>query len=101
MTAVAVREWVNLHKPVMEANRDFVGRIDLLVDPDFHVIEKHAQLYWDLPMVDSDVPWAGSKATRPPPHVAEHVFVQVLNEFLDKYVEPSSPRRPFLAGGDI
>ena len=43
VTAVAVRERVNLHQPVMEAHRDLVGRIGLVFDPRFGVVEQLAQ----------------------------------------------------------
>jgi hypothetical protein len=42
VAAIAVRERVDLHQPVMEAHRDFVGRIGPIFDPRFGVVERLA-----------------------------------------------------------
>ena len=39
MTSIAVRKGVNLHEPVMETYRDFVGRIGSVFDPFLRVAE--------------------------------------------------------------
>src|SRR5580658_1730617 len=48
VTAVAIREGVNLHEPVMEAHRDLVGRICLVLDPCLGVVKELAQGHGNL-----------------------------------------------------
>src|ERR1022692_896039 len=49
--AIAVRERVNLHQPVMEAQRDFIGWIRFVFDPCLGVVKQLAQHYWNLPVI--------------------------------------------------
>ena len=65
VAAVAVRERVNLHQPVMETHRDLIGRIGFVFDPCFGVVEQLAQGYWNLPVVDPDITLAGSELAGP------------------------------------
>lgn len=71
MPAIAVRERVDLRKPVMQANCDFIGRIGFRIDPCPGVIEQHAQRRLNFPIVDAEIALAGPKAPGPPPYVTE------------------------------
>ena len=43
VAAVAIREGMNLHEPVMEAHRDLVGRTCLVIDPRLGVVKQLAR----------------------------------------------------------
>src|ERR1035438_7339149 len=97
---VAIRKWVNLHQPVMEAQRDFIGWIRVVFDPCFGVVEQLAQRYWNLQVIDSDVTLAGPEFSGPAPYVAEHLPVQVFDEFLAQQIAAAT-ERPFLGARDV
>jgi hypothetical protein len=55
MSAVAIREDMDLHQSVMEASSDFVDRKSLVVDPILRVSEELSGLSRDLRPVDADI----------------------------------------------
>src|SRR5947208_8987189 len=100
MTAIAVREHVNEDKPVMKSHGDFVGWIGSEFDPGSAVVEQSAQLHRYQPVVNPDIPLTGPELACPPPHVAQHLPMQVLDESFAQQIAPPAERPP-LRTGDI
>ena len=100
MAAVAIRKRVDLREAVMEADRDLVGRISLCLDPCLGIIDEHAELGGNLPMVEADVDLMRSEPPGPPPHVTEHVPAQASDVAFRQPVAPP-PQCPFLAACDV
>lgn len=91
---------MNLSETVVESDSDFIDRIDFLFDPDLHVIEEHAHLLWDPPVIDPDISLASAISSGPPPDVAEHLAMEVLDKCL-REDEPAPPQRPLLTTRNI
>lgn len=100
MVTVAVRKRVYVHQAVMKTHRDLVGRVHLVINPRFHVVEKLAQRHRDLVVRDPDVAFADPEVTRPSPHVAEHAAMEVLDEFLAQQIA-AARERPVLRAGNV
>ena len=77
VAAVAVGKWVDRHEAVMEPDREFVGRVRLVLHPGDGVADEHPHRRRDLPRVDSDVGLATAVPAGPLPDLAEHVPMQV------------------------
>src|SRR5579863_6908129 len=95
VAAVTIREGMNLHQPVMEANRDLVGRICLVLDPRLGVVKQMVQGHWNLVERNPEIAFARPELARPPPYVAEHPPVQLLDELLGQRIT-TSVERPIL-----
>src|SRR5580692_478211 len=80
VAAVAIRERMNLHQPVMEAHRDLVGRIRPVLDPRPGVVKQLAQRDGNLMEYNPEIAFAHPELAGPPPYVAEHPPVQILYE---------------------
>ena len=72
MAAVAIREGMNLHQPVMEADRDLVRWICLVLDPGLGVVKQLTQGHRNLVERNPEIAFARPELARPPPYVAEH-----------------------------
>lgn len=70
----------------MEANRDLVGRIGLVLDPVTDVIEHPQQFRLHLPMIDAKVLVGLAVGASPFPDLSEHALVQVNGEGLTERV---------------
>jgi hypothetical protein len=86
MAAVAIWEWMYQYEPVVKTDGNFVVRVDSGFDPSLGVVEQLPQLNWYQPIIDSNIPLAGPKLACPPPHVTEHVFVQIPDELLGQQI---------------
>jgi len=100
MAAVAVRERVYVHQAVMEAHRDLVGRVRLVIDPGFHVVEKLAQRHRNLVVRDPDVAFSGPEVAGPSPDFSEHTLVEVLDKFLGQQLAATG-EGPVLRARDV
>ncbi len=100
VAAVAIREGMNLHQPVMEAHRDLVGRICLVLDPRLGVVKQLAQGHGNLVERNPEIALALPELARPPPYVAEHPAVQLLDEFLAQRIT-TAVERPILRARDV
>lgn len=92
VAAVAVREGMNQHQPVMEAHRNLVGRIRPVLDPRPGIVKQLAQGHGNLMEHNPEIAFAHPEPTRPPPYVAEHPPVQFLNEFLAQRIATAVER---------
>src|ERR1700729_3982714 len=101
MTAIAVRERVYEHQPVMQAHGDFVGRIGSKLDPGLAVLEQLAEFHRNEPVIHPDIALARSELAGPPPYIPEHPLMQVLDEFLVQQIAPPAAESPVLRAGDI
>jgi hypothetical protein len=100
VAAVAIREGVNLHQPVMEAHRDLVARIGFVFDPRLGIVQQMAQSYGNLKEGNPDITFGGSELPGPAPYVAEHLPVQVFDEFLGQQIA-AAVERPRLRAHDV
>src|SRR5580704_2074163 len=100
MAAVAIRERMNLHQPVMEAHRDLVGWIRPVLDPRPGVVKQLAQRDRNLMEHNPEIAFAHPELARPPPYVAEHPPVQILYEFLAQRIT-TAIERPVLRARDV
>jgi hypothetical protein len=91
---------MNLHQPVMEAHRDLVGRICLVLDPRLGVVKQLAQGHGNLVERNPEIALARPELARPPPYVAEHPAVQLLDEFLAQRIT-TAVERPILRARDV
>jgi len=71
VAAVAIRERMNLHQPVMEADRDLVRWICLVLDPRLGVVKQLAQGHGNLLERNPEIAFARPELASPPPYVAE------------------------------
>ena len=94
VAAVAIREGVNLHQPVMETHRDLIRRISVVRYPGFGIVQQLAQGDWNFPVVYPDVAFGGPELSRPAPDVAEHPPVQVPDEFLAQQIAAAAECPP-------
>ena len=100
VAAVAIREGMNLHQPVMEAHRDLVRWICLVLDPRPRVVEQLAQGHGNLMERNPEIAFAHPEPSCPPPYVAEHPPVQILDEFLAQRIT-AAIERPVLRAHDV
>ena len=71
MATVAVREWMDLHQPVMKSDRYFVGRISLVGNPQPGVVTEGHQSWADLIPRPADVFIGLPEFSGPPPDFIE------------------------------
>jgi hypothetical protein len=71
-----------------------------LLDPHPRIVKQHAQRGGDFPVVDADVLLGCAEGASPAPYIAEHLPVQVVNEFLAEQVTPAA-MGPTLTSKDI
>jgi len=78
VATVAIREGMNLHQPVMEAHRDLIGRICLVLDPRLGVVNQMAQGHGNLVERNSEITFARPELACPPPYVLERLCTERL-----------------------
>src|SRR5487761_1144477 len=98
--AGAAGEGVNQNEAVMEPDGDLIGRIGGARDPRPRVVDELAHLDRNLPRRDAQIALAGTVASRPAPHVAEHAAMQLEYETLVENLAPPA-QRPVLPAGDV
>ena len=98
--AVAVWEWMDHNQAVVEADCNLVSWVCLRVDPEPRVLEEDAQVGCDIPVVYAKIALRFAKSARPPPDVAEHAAVEVLQGRLVEYVA-LAPEGPLVCGEDV
>jgi hypothetical protein len=79
----------------MEAHRDLVGRIRLALDPRLRIVKQLAQGQGNLMEGNPKIAFARPEPARPPPYIAEHPPVQLLDEFLAQRIT-TAVERPIL-----
>jgi len=100
MTAIPVREGMNLHKAVMEAHGDFIGWIGLVFDPRSSIVEQLMQGGGNFIEGYPKIAFARTQLPGPSPNVAEHPLVQIRHKFLAQGIAASA-ERPVLRAQDV
>lgn len=101
MAAVAVRERVYPHQPVVEPAGDLVRGIGRVRDLHPGVLAQLVQLDADMFLGDAEVLVAGAKPPGPFPHPAEHAPVQVADEGFVQDVLRARAREPLHRRDDV
>lgn len=71
-SAVSVCKGMDKHEAMMEADRELIGSIGLMLDPIAGIIEGLPQLSLNPTGLDADVALGGPVCAGPPPHAIEH-----------------------------
>jgi len=86
VTAITIREWMNKDQAMMQADRGFIGRVGVVVDPVPYVIKELCRFLADQVCGDTDVSIGTAESPRPGPDLIEHVLVKGRREFDAKHV---------------
>ena len=87
MTAISVGEGVDQHQPVMKADRDFIGRIRVVLYPVFHIVQQLVQLRHNPIGIHADIAARFPAVfARPSPDVPEHLPVQAAQKLFIQHI---------------
>ena len=78
VSAVAIRKRMNRHDTIVEADRDLIGRIRVIVEPAAHFLVELSQFGPNPMLIDTDVCPSLPELAGSLPYVAEHLHVQSL-----------------------
>jgi hypothetical protein len=90
MAPIPIWKRVDRNKPVVKADRDFVGRVRLILDPIIHIAEQGLELGRYPVGLDADIAFGQPVSAGPTPDLAQNALVQISNEAFGENVRPAA-----------
>lgn len=94
VSAIAVRERMNLHHAMMKPRSRFKRIVRVIFDPEACIIKMNAHLHGDLKRINADILFAQAIGPGPAPNLAKQPLVQSSDETVGQDISAASAREP-------
>src|SRR6185312_14408389 len=98
---ISVREWMDINQGMMETHREFIRRVDFVLNPGADIVIYVAHVDRHLPIRRADILIAVTIFACPTPDFAEHATMQALTEIFLRRIVAERRQRPSHGRQDI